>query len=1509
MGSTESTPVESTTVDNESTTTNTNVNQKYSITWKNADGSILRTDEVEKGTVPSYGATPVMQPTAEFTYTFKAWDKEIVAATGDATYTATYDSVKNKYTYTFYDEDGTTELKKEENVEYGTAISAPDSPSKKPTAEKTFTFDGWYTDKTAGTKVTEFGTLKGNTAFYARYTDATNKYSYTFYNEDGSVYSTNTVDYGTAITVPSNPTKASDDVNAYVFDGWYTDATAGTKVTEFGTVTGNVSYYARFNKIEKIIVSFALNQGSQTFDAINLTYGDSITLPQVNELDGYIFDGWYLEDTYSTKYTNQSITKSITLYGKYVNAYTVTFADENGVTLSSSTLKEGEQIVAPTNPTKSPTAEYIYTFDGWYTDKTAGEKVTTFGNVAANVTYYARFIESARPSQTEETEGFGDGFTAWSKLEEIAGTTENSGKTVLAKSVTYGNFTFASNGKNRVDVASATNPERYSTQTAAVTIVMKSAGTIYISGFWGSDGKTGKVYLKNSAGTTVYESSSTISGNGTDISFNVAVEAGTYTLSSDATISLTKLYYSRTVESVLVTLTTTHSTADNIVTEKGQKITLPTLSEEGYIFLGWYTNAACTDKFDENTAITKDTELFAGWKVYDPNDYVTISFDEETCGVQQNIIIDKNTKVTNLPTMSKDGYVFKGWYTDAAFNTEFNSSANVTESVKLYAKFVALRTIIFKYADSETPISTNTIEDNEQIDSTIIPQPKYIVGKTFAYWSVDGTTEFNFETKVTANTTLIAIYTESVSTGVVEVIKSGGDQESLYAEFIQYEDATTYAAYVKESTSSTYIKLDNQLIRKYISEDGSYYYYRVDAVGLKASKYDLKIVPIISGSEAVDHQKVVENIIVTAHDRSGFAFSSDSPIGNANGAYNADGTLRTGAQVIYVTNSNAKTVEATVGGNKVTGLQAIIAAKQKASTSSEIIDIRIIGTIYASSMDSFGSSAEGLQIKGAEARQNMNMTVEGIGNDAGIHGFGILIRNCSNVELRNFAVMNCMDDSISVDTDNCNLWIHNLDLFYGQAGGDSDQAKGDGTIDIKLSQYITVSYNHYWDSGKASLLDASVKSSNYVDNITMHHNWFDHSDSRHPRIRNGKSIHVYNNYYDGVSKYGVGAAGGGSSAFVEANYFRNTKYPMLTSKQGSDWYGGSTTSNDKNWTFDEDGGVIKSFANAYEGTYTYIPYGCETYVNKGQEVDYDLSGTTSTINYDAYEATSRNEQVPSTVKSLVGNYSYSNFDTASTMYSYTADTAVQAKNNVTTYAGRVQGGDFKWTFDNATEDTNSSVISGLKTAVVNYTSKLVSVQGIEGGSSVTPTPSEKTAEDVIALIEALPAASSVTESDRTAISAAKDAYDALSETEQAKVTNIDKLNACIAALPAVISSGLISFNGKAVSISNGLSATATISGYKTLKDLSLSAGVSYNSTSYETAAKFDSKSSISITLESDATVKVYAIGKSAGTTLYVGTNVITTTASIADYSFSLSAGTYEIKQKSGETYVFLIVVE
>jgi len=91
--------------------------------------------------------------------------------------------------------------------------------------------------------------------------------------------------------------------------------------------------------------------------------------------------------------------------------------------------------------------------------------------------------------------------------------------------------------------------------------------------------------------------------------------------------------------------------------------------------------------------------------------------------------------------------------------------------------------------------------------------------------------------------------------------------------------------------------------------------------------------------------------------------------------------------------------------------------------------------------------------------------------------------------------------------------------------------------------------------------------------------------------------------------------------------------------------------------------------------------------------------------------------VPATVKTYQGATSYNNFDTnASVMYAYTAESPEDAKATVMQYAGRVNGGDFKWTFNNAVDDTSYDVNTALKAALINYKTSLVAVQGESGNN-------------------------------------------------------------------------------------------------------------------------------------------------------------------------------------------------
>jgi hypothetical protein len=115
------------------------------------------------------------------------------------------------------------------------------------------------------------------------------------------------------------------------------------------------------------------------------------------------------------------------------------------------------------------------------------------------------------------------------------------------------------------------------------------------------------------------------------------------------------------------------------------------------------------------------------------------------------------------------------------------------------------------------------------------------------------------------------------------------------------------------------------------------------------------------------------------------------------------------------------------------------------------------------------------------------------------------------------------------------------------------------------------------------------------------------------------------------------------------------------------------------------------------------------------------------VDFDAYVVDSRDAKVPSTVKSYDGENTYNNFDTdKSVMYSYKADDAATAKANLMAYAGRVQGGDFKWTFNSSTDDASSEVNQALKDALVAYNGWNGSIIPVYSSSSSEKSSSSST---------------------------------------------------------------------------------------------------------------------------------------------------------------------------------------
>lgn len=220
----------------------------YTVTWVNEDGTSLLEEDVNVpyGTMPSYdGATPTKQGDAQYTYTFAGWHIDISEVTGHITYKATYTATVNTYTVTWKNADGTV-IETDVKVPYGDMPEYNgETPTKASTAQYDFVFAGW---DTAVSEVTD------DVVYTATYTEHIRSYTIKFVDYDGTILSTQPVDYGSVPTNPStNPTRQH-----YTFIGWS---------PAFTTVTGDATYTAQYKATEyKITVRPVSGGGVAVFD-------------------------------------------------------------------------------------------------------------------------------------------------------------------------------------------------------------------------------------------------------------------------------------------------------------------------------------------------------------------------------------------------------------------------------------------------------------------------------------------------------------------------------------------------------------------------------------------------------------------------------------------------------------------------------------------------------------------------------------------------------------------------------------------------------------------------------------------------------------------------------------------------------------------------------------------------------------------------------------------------------------------------------------------------------------------------------------------------------------------------------------------------------------------------------------------------------------------------------------------------------------------------------------------
>ena len=427
----------------------------------------------------------------------------------------------------------------------------------------------------------------------------------------------------------------------------------------------------------------------------------------------------------------------------------------------------------------------------------------------------------------------------------------------------------------------------------------------------------------------------------------------------------------------------------------------------------------------------------------------------------------------------------------------------------------------------------------------------------------------------------------------------GGWNEMMYATIKGVKDVDVTAVSYSGPVSGSLAGEDFEYLVRDTSEG-----VRVDVMGLKPGTYTLTV----TTKSGTFTQSGIE---VNEQDRSGYAHYNYT---NGVGAYNDDGTLKDNAIVLYVTDENKNTVTLSYGGVTVSGIGNILNSVGKAcgeagheteckktssgkvyygkgNTNQGILQllaenniplvIRMVGTVSESGLYKTGTwaAANAGLIDGltdydsndyggsvgdnghmARIKSAKDVTIEGVGTDAAMDGWGIHFMSETSTtaaglgksfEVRNLTFMNQAEDAIGMEgvqdgsvitapVERC--WIHNNEFYSPSITGpaESDKAEGDGSCDFKRGEYLTVSYNYFEGCHKTNLVGSSDTSLQY--NLTYHHNVWKGCKARQPLGRQA-NMHFYNNQFIGTTDYAMNTR---ANAYIysEYNLFFMTKNPM-----------------------------------------------------------------------------------------------------------------------------------------------------------------------------------------------------------------------------------------------------------------------------------------------------------------------------------------------------------------------------
>lgn len=622
---------------------------------------------------------------------------------------------------------------------------------------------------------------------------------------------------GQTIEHGKNATVTATRKTGYKLEGWYNGTTkVSSSATYTFAPTANITLTAKWSVYNITIPVNVSPIGAGTTSPSPFTGQEGSTVNiTATPATGYKFAYWTdgVDDTHYTNNPQPVVMLSVKTLTAYftLKSYTVTW-NANGGTVSPASVSKthGSTLGTLPTPTRAATAEYSYTFAGWFTAASGGTQISSTTTVTGNVTYYAHWTATKR-SYTATFNGNGGGTPSPSTITKEYNTALGTLPTCTRTGYTFLGWYTASSGGTKISTTTVVTKDI--TYYAQWSI---NSYTLTFNPNGGTVTPTSKDLEYNSAYGTLptptrasdAQYTYTFAGWYTAATGGTQVTAATKMAAKDTTVYA---HWASNTRSYTVSYKTTYGTLNRtsqsvVYNSKGScTLTMPNNTAEfTYTFVGWYTaaNGGGTKVGSELTLETpaiKGTVTYYAYVTRSTKSY-THTFNANGGGTVSPATITKayNTALGTLPTVSRTGYTFVGWFDTSAASggTQATTTTKVTGTKTWYARWsINSYTFTFDKNGGNTPSATTITKEYNTAIGTL-PTCTRSANNTYTYafagWfdtsASSGGTQLTTTTKVTSNKTWYARWTSTYKNYTVTWDGNGGTPSKSSSSF-HYNDA------------------------------------------------------------------------------------------------------------------------------------------------------------------------------------------------------------------------------------------------------------------------------------------------------------------------------------------------------------------------------------------------------------------------------------------------------------------------------------------------------------------------------------------------------------------------------------------------------------------------------------------------------------------------------------------------------------------------------------------------